>query len=124
MLRTFIDEIMGASAATVIVLAHIAVLGWAVVLRKGMAPALVLNVVLSAAILAYNADHLAMMLQYADIAPLALMAYAATAFACSAAALGGLRIPAWINWTAFAVNFGLSILLLAFMVFFKMNRLF
>ena len=74
MLRTFIDEIMGASAATVIVLAHIAVLGWAVVLRKGMAPALVLNVVLSVAILAYNADHLAMMLQYADFAPLALMA--------------------------------------------------
>jgi hypothetical protein len=124
MLRTFIDGIMGANVATVIVLAHIAALGWAVVLRKGMVPALVLNLVLSAAILAYNAGHVISMLQYADYAPLALMAYATAAFACSAAALYRLRIPTWINWTAFAANFGLSILLLAFLLFFKMNPLF
>jgi hypothetical protein len=95
-----------------------------VVLRKGMAPALLLNLILSAAILAYNADHFAMMVQYADYAPLALMAFAAVTFACAAGALCGLRIPAWINWTAFAGNFSLSILLLAFFWFFKMNRLF
>jgi hypothetical protein len=115
---------MGAGAAIIIVLAHVAALAWPVLLRKGMVPALVVNLVLSAAILAYNADHLVIMLRYADYAPLALMAYAAVAFACAAGALCGLRIPAWINWTAFAVNLALSILLLAFLLFFKMNRLF
>ena len=124
MVRTFVDQFMGANAAIVIVLAHVAALAWAVVLRKGMAPALLLNLILSAAILAYNADHFAMMVQYADDAPLALMVFAAVTFVCAAGALCGLRIPAWINWTAFAGNFSLSILLLAFFWFFKMNRLF
>jgi hypothetical protein len=53
--------------------------------RKGIVPALMLNLVLSAAILAYNADQLVVMLRYADYAPLALTAFAAAAFACAAA---------------------------------------
>lgn len=122
-MRTLIDQFMGAGAAAAIVLVHVAALAWAAILRKGMTPALILNLVLSAAILAYNADHLGDMLQYADVAPLALMVYAAMALVCSACAPYGLRIAAWINWTIFAVNFGLSILLLAFFVFFKMTRL-
>lgn len=124
MVRTFVDQFMGANAAIIIVLAHVAALAWATVLRKSVAPALLLNLVLSAAILAYNADHLVIMLRYADYAPLALMAYAAVTFVCAAVALCGLRIPTWINWTAFAVNLALSILLLAFLFFFKINRLF
>lgn len=124
MVKTFVDQFMGANAAIVIVLAHVAALAWATVLRKGIVPALLLNLVLSAAILAYNADHLVIMLRYADYAPLALMAYAAVIFVGAAGALLGWRIPAWVNWTAFAVNFALSILLLAFLFFFKLNRLF
>jgi hypothetical protein len=124
MLRTFADELMGANAAIIIVLAHVAALAWAVMLRKGMVPVLILNLVLSAAILAYNADHLVIMLRYSDYALMALMGYAVVAFVCAAGALYGLRIPAWINWTAFAVNLALSILLLAFLWFFKINRLF
>jgi hypothetical protein len=115
---------MGAGAAAASVLVHVAALAWAAILRKGMTPALVVNLVLSAAILAYNADHLGIMLQYADVAPLALMVYATVALVCSACALCGLRIVAWINWTVFAVNFSLSVLLLAFLAFFKMTRLF
>jgi hypothetical protein len=124
MLRTLIDQLMGAGAATVIVVAHLAALAWAVVLRKGMTPVLLLNLILSATILAYNAGHLGIMLQSPDYAPLALMAYAAAALACSAGALCGVRIPGWINWTAFAVNLSLSILLLAFLALFRMTRLF
>jgi hypothetical protein len=124
MLRTLIDQFMGANTAIVIVLAHLAALAWAAALRKGMTPVLLLNLILSATILAYNAGHLGIMLQSADYAPLALMAYAAAALACSAGALCGVRIPAWINWTAFAVNLSLSILLLAFLALFRMNRLF
>jgi hypothetical protein len=124
MLRTFVDELMGTNVAIVLVVAHIAALAWAVLLRKGMTPALLLNLILSAVILAYNADHLLIMLQYADFTLLALMVYAAAVLACSAGALYGLRMPTWINWTAFAINFGLSILLLAFLATFKMTRLF
>ena len=124
MLRTFVDNLMGTNAAIVIIVAHLAALAWATVLRKGMTPVLLLNLILSATILAYNAGHLGIMLQHADYAPLALMAYAAAALACSAGVLCGVRIPAWINWTAFAVNLSLSILLLAFLALFRMNRLF
>jgi hypothetical protein len=123
-MRTFIDQFMGAGAAWAIVLAHIAALAWAAVLRKGMTPALIVNLVLSAAILAYNADHLGIMLEYADYTPLAVTVYAMAIFVLSACALYGLRIPAWINWSVFAVNFGLSVLFLAFLATFKMNRLF
>ncbi len=123
MFRMFIDQLMGGPLVVVMVLAHVAALVWALVLHKGMAPALILNLVFSAAILAYNADHLVVMLRYADYAPLALTVFVAAAFACAAAALYGLRIPAWINWTTFAVNFSLSILLLAFMLTFKITRL-
>jgi hypothetical protein len=115
---------MGAGVAWAIVLAHIAALAWAAILRRGMTPALIVNLVLSAAILAYNADHLGIMVEYADIAPLALTAYALAIFLLAACALYGLRIPAWINWSFFAVNFGLGLLLLAFLATFKITRLF
>jgi hypothetical protein len=123
MLRSFIDQFMGVRVALVLVLVHVAALGWAV-LRKGTAPALLLNLILSATIVAYNGDHLAMMLRYADTAPLALTAFEAVTFVCAAGTLYGLRIPAWINWTAFAVNLALSALVLTFAWTFKMNRLF
>jgi hypothetical protein len=124
MLRTFVDQVMGANVAIVIVLAHVAALAWAVLLRKGVVPALILNLVLSAAIFTYNADHLVIMLRYADYAPLALTAFAAVTFVCAAGTLYGLPIPAGINWTAFAVNLILGILLLAFILTFKITRLF
>lgn len=124
MLRTFVDNLMGVNAAIVIIVAHLAALAWAAVLRKGITPVLLLNLILSATILAYNAGHLSIMLQSTDYAPLALMANAAAALACSAGALCGIRIQPWINWTAFAVNLSLSILLLAFLALFRMNRLF
>jgi hypothetical protein len=123
-MRTFIDQFMGVGAAWAIVLAHIAALAWAAILRRGMTPALTVNLVLSAAVLAYNADHLGIMLEFADAAPLAITAYAMAAFILSACALCGLRIPAWINWTIFAINFSLGTLLLVFLATFKITRLF
>jgi hypothetical protein len=123
-MRTFIDQFMGAGVAWAIVLAHVAALAWALILRKGMTPALIVNLVLSAVVLAYNADHLGIMLEFADTAPLAITVYAMAAFILSACALYGLRIPAWTNWIIFAINFSLGALLLAFLATFKMTRLF
>ncbi|HEY4142505.1 MAG TPA: hypothetical protein VGM57_13885 [Pseudolabrys sp.] len=122
-MRVLVDQFMGTGLAAAIVLAHVAALVWATVLRKGMTPALIVNLVLSAAVIGYNADHLGVMLEFADAAPLALTAYAAAAFLCAACALYGLRIPARINWTVFAVNFSMSVLLLVFIVTFKITRL-
>lgn len=123
-MRAFIDQFMGAGVAWAIVLVHVAALAWSAILRRGMTPALIVNLILSAAILAYNADHLGIMLEYADTAPLALTVYAMATFVFAACALCGLRIPAWINWSAFAVNFALGVLFLAFLATFRMTRLF
>jgi hypothetical protein len=123
-MRTFIDQFVGTGAAWAIVLAHIAALAWSAILRRGMTPALIVNLVLSATVLAYNADHLGMMIESTDVAPLALTAYALAIFLCAACALCGLRIPAWLNWSLFAVNFGLGVLLLAFLATFRITRLF
>ena len=123
-MRTFIDQFMGAGVAWAIVLAHIAALAWSKILHRGMTPVLVVNLVLSAVVLAYNADHLGIMLEYGDTAPLALTVYALVTFVLAACALCGLRIPAWINWSTFAVNFGVSVLFLAFLATFSITRLF
>jgi hypothetical protein len=125
MLRALIDQLMEHKATSVvIVLAHVAALIWAVALRKGLGPALGLNVIVAAGILAYNADHLGIMLRYADYAPLVLMAFALATLLISAAALFGLPVPGAMIWTAFAGNFILSALFMAFALLFKMNRLF
>ncbi len=122
-MRDFIDQLMGTGAAWVIVLAHVAALAWAI-LRKSTTPALIVNLVLAAAVLAYNADHLGIMIEYRDVMPLALTIYAVAAFVFAACTLAGLRVPAWINWTVFGINFSLGVLLLVFLATFKITRLF
>ena len=125
MLRALIDQLMEHKATSVvIVLAHVAALIWAVALRKGLGPVLGLNLVIAAGILAYNADHLGIMLRYADYPLLALMAFALVTLLISAAAIFGWRIPVALIWITFAGNFIMSTLLMAFALLFKMNRLF
>jgi hypothetical protein len=125
MLRALIDQLMEHKATSVvIVLAHVAALIWAVALRKGLGPVLGLNLVIAAGILAYNANQFGTMLHYADYAPLVLMVFALATLLISAAALFGLPVPGAMIWTAFAGNFILSALFMAFALLFKMNRLF
>ena len=64
------------------------------------------------------------MLDYADYRLMALMAFALATFLISAGALFGLRIPAVLIWIAFAGNFAMSALFMAFALLFKMDRLF
>jgi hypothetical protein len=125
MLRALIDQIMEYKVTSVvIVLAHIAALIWAVALRKGLGPVLGLNVIVTAGILVYNANQLGSMLDYADYRLMALMAFALATLLISAAALFGWRIPTALIWTAFAGNFAMSLLFMAFALLFKMDRLF
>ena len=125
MLRELIDSFMAYKATTIfIVLAHVIALIWAVGLRRGLLPVLGLNVIVAAGIFAYNASYLSIMLRYADYAQLALMAFAFATFIISTAALFGLQIPVALIWIAFGGNFTLSVVLMAFALLFKMNRLF
>jgi hypothetical protein len=93
-------------------------------LRKGLGPVLGLNVIVAAGILVYNANQLGSMLDYADYRLMALTAFALATLLISTAALFGLRIPVALIWIAFAGNFIMSALLMAFALLFKMNRLF
>lgn len=122
--RAVIDQVMGTGAATALVLVHAVALLCATVWRKGMAPVLIVNLLTSAAILAYNAGNLGAMIEYGDAAPLMLTAYAAAAFIVSVCALFGMRIANWIGWAVFAIDLGFSTLLLTYLVFFRMTRLF
>jgi hypothetical protein len=125
MLRALIDQLMAHKATSVvIVLAHVAAAIWAVALRKGLGPVLGLNVIVAAGILVYNANQLGSMLDYADYRLMALTAFALATLLISTAALFGLRIPVALIWIAFAGNFIMSALLMAFALLFKMNRLF
>lgn len=125
MLRALIDQLMEHKATSVvIVLAHVAALIWAVALRKGLGPVLGLNLVIAAGILAYNANQFGSMLDYADYRLMALMAFALATLLISAGALFGLRIPAALIWIAFAGNFAMSLLFMAFALLFRMDRLF
>jgi len=125
MLRTAIDQLMDNKFAVVmLVLAHVGALLWAAGLRKGLVPALVLNVIIAAGIVAYNAQALGRAIGNADWALVALAAFALVNLLVSVGALCRLRIPAWIVWILFGVDFILSLLLAAFSFLFRITMLF
>jgi hypothetical protein len=124
MLRTAIDQVMAyAPSSIVIALAHGAALVWALLRRDGMTPVLVLNVAMAAGILAYNAQGIGRAVGNEDWGLLALIAFALANFLCSGAALCGVRMPRLVLWGGFGVDLALSVLLVAFMFLFKINRL-
>jgi hypothetical protein len=125
MLKALIDQLIEYKpTAVILVLAHVGALLWALGPRGSIVPALALNLVMAAGILAYNAQGFGLVLANADWALMALAAFALANLLGSAAALYGLRIPAGIVWTIFGVDFALSVLLAAFLFLFKINRLF
>jgi hypothetical protein len=124
MLRTAIDQVMAsASGPTVIALAHVGALAWAVLRRGGMTPVLVLNVAMAAGILAYNGQGIGRAVDNEDWGLLALVAFALANLLCSGAALFGVRVPRLVVWTGFGADLVLSLLLVAFMFLFKIDRL-
>ncbi len=123
MFRHLIDRIIEfPPSAVILVLMHGAALAWAL-RRNDMRPALVLNVTMAAAILAYNAQAVVNAFGQEDWGLLALNVFALANLICSGAALFGARIPPLALWSGFAVGFALSLLLLAFLFLFKINRL-
>jgi hypothetical protein len=123
MFRNMIDRIIEFQPSTIVlVLVHGAALVWAL-RRSDMRPVLVLNVVLAATIIAYNAQAIAAAIGNQDWGMLALNAFALASLICSGAALFGKHVPRLIIWSFFAAGFALSLLLLAFMLLFRIDRL-
>jgi hypothetical protein len=124
MLRDLLDQLMAAkSTSVVIVLAHTGALMVAFGPRKTIKPALLVNLIMAGGILAYNASDLPTIIGHADWALLALTVFALATLLCSAGALYGLPIPRWIIWSEFAVDFALSVLLMAFMFLVRFDRM-
>ena len=124
MLRAMIDQVIAfAPSSIVIALAHVGALAWAMLRRDGMTPVLVLNVAMAAGILAYNGQGIGRAFGNEDWGLLALVAFALANLLCSGAALFGARVPRLAIWSGFGADFALSVLLVAFMFLFKINRL-
>jgi hypothetical protein len=125
MIRALIDQMIDFRLTSVVlVLTHIGALIWGLRSRGGIVPVLALNLVIATGILAYNAPHFALLIANADTAPLAMTVFALVNLLTSAAALARLRVPSAIVWALFGVDFALSVLLMAFLITFKMTRLF
>jgi hypothetical protein len=124
MLRDLLDQLMAAkSTSVVIVLAHAGALAAAFGPYKTIKPALLLNLIVAGGILAYNAADVQAMIGHANWTLLALTVFALVTLLCSLGALYGLRIPRWLIWSEFAVDFALSVLLMAFMFLIRFDRM-
>lgn len=78
---------------------------------------------MAAGILAYNGQGIGRAAGNGDWLLLALVAFALANLLCSGAALVGVRVPRLVLWTGFGADLVLSVLLVAFMLLFKTNRL-
>jgi hypothetical protein len=124
MFRNILDAFLDYKATHVIsVLVQSAILIWALALRGGIKPILVVNFIIASAVVLYNATQLPAAIQYQDHGLLGLVLFEAVTLATAAAALCGVRISVFLVWIAFAVNFFLCIALMLFMLTFKMTRL-
>jgi hypothetical protein len=106
------------TVTVVLVLGHAGALLLSVVLRKRIGPVIWLNLVVASGVLlgpsfAANSNDLR--------ATWLTGLEALTLFSC-AVALGGVRLPVLLIWTEFAINFLLSAISLAFVIFLSQAR--
>jgi hypothetical protein len=125
MFRNILDVLLDYKATHVIsVVAQLGILLWATVWRGGTKPILVVNLIIAGAVLLYNATRLPTAIEYQEYPLIGLMLFELAAFVASAGALYGFRIPSWLLWIAFSVNFLLCIALMLLILTFRMTRLF
>jgi hypothetical protein len=122
--RNAVDQLMGYQATPIlIVLAHCGALLWAAGFRKGIKPLLVVNLLLAAAIVVYNIGALGPAIAHNDYAIMSLAGFELITLLSSICAFAGIRVPSWIIWIGFGVNFLLAVALMAFVLSFKMTLL-
>ena len=124
MFRNAIDRLMDYQVTPIlIVLAYCGTLLWATAFRKGIKPALIVNLLVAAGILAYNLEDAGRSIPHDDYVIMSLVGFELIALFLSIGVLAGIRVPTWIVWAAIGINFLLAIALLAFLLLFKITRL-
>jgi len=118
MYRHFIDQLMSHSATPMLIMAAYAgALLWRI-LRKDDKPALWVNAITTIAALAYIALVPKSTAPSLDAKIAAFIGIQTVIFLSAVAGLCGLRIPSWINWVGFAINFAwITVLTVYFLTF-------
>ena len=117
------SNVMLQTATVAILLAHGAILLWAV-LRRTIRPIIWLNLCVAAAVLLYWAPQIGRIVNSGDVPIMALAGFALASAAMSLAALSVLRIPAWLFALPFALQMAASVIAVIFAFTFKITRLF
>jgi hypothetical protein len=108
--------------ASALMLAHIAAFVWAGVLRRGIAPVLALNILVSVGVIAYWIPRISELFHYVD-AMQGFVGFELAVMATSLLAVGRFRVPRALIWIEFAVHALFVAATLAFMFTFKLTRL-
>ena len=123
MFRNILDSLLDDKATHVVnVAVQLGILLWAAAFRGGIKPILVANLIIAGTVVLYNATQWPTFIQYRDYALIGFNLFELAILIASGAALGGLRVPSWLIWTAFSVNFLLCIALMLFVLTFSMSR--
>jgi hypothetical protein len=115
------DDIVKA-IATALLLAHIGALVWSGWLRKGIAPVLALNLLVSASVVIYWGLRITELANYVDVV-WAFVAFELVGLVTSLLAVFRVRVPQaaiWIEFTAHALMTAAAVL---FMLTFHLTRL-
>jgi len=115
------DAILKATVLALIA-AHLVALLWAGVLRKGLAPVLALNLIVSAGVAVYWLPRITQLFNYIDLVT-AFVGFEFLVLGTSLLAVGRRRVPAALIWLEFLAHGLLLAGALAFMVTFKITRL-
>lgn len=110
------------AAAILLVAAHLAALGWALLSRRGVRALIALNALVAAAVLAYQATRLPYTLaQPSDERALALIAFEAVALGAALWAFGGRPLPLILSYLAFGLHLCAALFLAWFALTFEMR---
>jgi hypothetical protein len=115
------DDIVKAIASA-LMLAHIAAFIWAGLLRKGIAPVLALNFLVSAGVVIYWTPRISELFNYVD-ATQAFVGFELVVLGTSLFAVSRFRVARPLIWIAFAAHTLFIAATLTFMFTFKMTRL-
>jgi hypothetical protein len=115
------DDIVKAIASA-LMLAHIAAYIWAGLLRKGIAPVLALNFLVSVGVVIYWIPQISELFNYVD-ATVAFVGFELVVLGTSLFAVSRFHVPRPLIWIEFAAHTLFVAATLTFMFTFKMTRL-
>ncbi len=117
------SNLMFKSLALAAVLAHLGALAWAAGLRRGMRPAVLLNLCLACAVLGHWIDRLDQVSNTGDYRAMALIGFELVTAATSILVLCEMRVPRVVVWLQFSGHFLFAAAFATFAFTFQLVRL-